>query len=228
MNFKNTFLVVLTIFFINGLTAQNKKNLIKITGTITDFNSKPIANATIYIDSIKTEVTTNKRGLYKIKISSKIQHIGAFTDSYGLLSTAFTGEQKIDFVYRDPNDEASRDDMKIGMIYKKDNVKPKGSSIRGTNYADYSSVTQLLNARFPFVRVNFGVIKIGKGINSYDSDTTPLIIIDNMRSNVQLFLTLPTTDIDHIRVIRSGSEAAEYGSLGASNGVIIVKLKTGN
>jgi len=46
-----------------------------------------------------------------------------------------------------------------------------------------------------------------------------------MRSNVALFLTLATTDIEHIRVIRQGSEAAEYGSLGASNGVIMVKLK---
>ena len=228
MNFKNIFLLFLAVFVLNSSTAQNKKNIIKISGTITDFNSNPIANATIYVDSIKTEVTTNKRGLYKIKIFSKIQHIGAFTDRYGLLSTTFTGEQKIDFVYRDPNDAASGDDMKIGMVYKKNKVKAKGSSIRGTNYADFSSVTQLLNARFPFVSAGGGQIKVGKGPNTFNADTNPLIIIDNMRSNVQLFLTLPTTDIDHIRVIRSGSEAAEYGSLGASNGVIIVKLKTGN
>lgn len=228
MNFKNTFLLLLAIFVLNILSAQNKKNQIKITGTITDFNSIPIANAVIYIDSVKTEVTTNKRGIYKIKLSSKIQYIGAFADRYGLLSTTYTGEQKIDFVYRDTNDASSSDDMRIGMVYKKDKVNPKGSSIIGTNYGDYSSLSQLLNARFPFVRVNGGVIKIGKGINSYNGDTTPLIIIDNQRSNTHALLSLSVNDIKHIKVVRQGSEAAEYGSLGASNGVLIVKLKIGN
>jgi hypothetical protein len=225
MNLKNTILLLLAVFIVNGITAQNQKNQLKITGKVKNFNNKPIANAIIYLDSVKTEVTTNKRGLYKIKLLSKVQYIGAFTDKYGLLSTTFTGEQKINFVYRDPKDVASGDDMKIGMVYKQDIVKPKSSINRGSNYEDFSSVAQLLNARFPFVQVNGGQIKIGKGPNTFSGDSTPLIIIDNVRSNVQAFITLSTTDIEHIKVVRRGSEAAEYGSLGASNGVIIVKLK---
>lgn len=225
MKFKNIILLILAVFIAHSITAQNKKNQIKISGKVTNFNSEAISNAFIYIDSVKTEVTTNRKGVYKIKVSSKIRHIGAFTDTHGLLSTTYTGEQKIDFVYRDPKAAASGGDMKLGVVYKKEKVKSKGSSIKGTNYADYSSVTQLLNARFPFVRVTGGVIKIGKGPNTFGSDPTPLIIVDDSRSNVQLFLTLSPLDIKHIRVIRSGSEAAEYGSLGAANGVIVVKLK---
>lgn len=226
MDLKKIALLLLVVFISNDITAQNKKNQIKITGQVTDFDNKPIANAIIYLDSVKTKVTTNKRGFYKIKLASKVEHIGMFTEKHGLLSTAYTGEQKINFVYRDPNEIASTDDMKIGMVYKQDISKPKSSINRGSNYEDFSSVTQLLNARFPFVQAGGGQIKVGKGTNTFNADTNPLIIIDNMRSNVQFFLTLPTTDIEHIRVIRRGSEAAEYGSLGASNGVIIVKLKT--
>jgi len=225
MNLKNTVLLLIAVFFLNGITAQNKKNQFKISGKVTDFNNKPIANAIIYLDSVKTDITTNKRGLYKIKLASKVQYIGTFTDMYGLLSTTYSGEQKINFVYRDPKEVTNSDDMKIGMVYKRDIVKPKSSINRGSNYEDFSSVAQLLNARFPFVQAGGGQIKVGKGPNTFGADPTPIIIIDNVRSNVQAFLTLPTTDIEHIRMVRRGSEAAEYGSLGASNGVIIVKLK---
>jgi hypothetical protein len=225
MNLKNNVLLLIAFFILNGISAQNHKNQFKISGKVTDFDSKPIANAIIYIDSVKTKVTTNKRGLFKLKLTSKVQHIGTFTDKYGLLSTTYNGEQKINFVYRDPKDVTSGDDMKIGMVYKQDIVNPKSSINRSGKYEDFSSVTQLLNARFPFVQAGGGQIKVGKGPNTFSGDTDPLIIIDNQRSNIQFFLTIPTTDIENIRVIRRGSEAAEYGSLGASNGVIIVKLK---
>ena len=225
MKFKSIILLILTVFIAHSFTAQNKKDQIKISGKVTDFNSEAITNAIIYVDSVKTEVTTNRKGIYKIKVSSKIRHIGAFTDTHGLLSTTYTGEQKIDFVYRDSQDATSGDDMKLGVVYKRDKAKSNSSSLKGTNYSDYSSVTQLLNARFPFVRVSNGLIKIGNGLNSFGNDSTPLIIMDGRRTNVHAFFTLSPLDIEHIRVIRNGSEAAEYGSLGASNGVIVVKLK---
>ncbi len=222
MNVKTFLSLLLTLFFLNGISAQNK---IKISGSVNGFNNDPIAGAVIYVDSVKTAVTTNKKGQYKIKIPSTAKHIGTFTDAYGLLSTTYTGEKIIDFVYRDPKDKTNGDDMKIGVAYKKDKAKSKGNSLKGTNYADFSSVTQLLNNRFPFARVRGGQIKVGKGPNTMGGDSIPLILIDDMRSNVALFLTLAPTDIAHIKAVRQGSEAAEYGSLGASNGVIIVKLK---
>ncbi len=206
--------------------SQNEKNFIKVSGTVSDFENNPIKGAVVFIDSVKTETITNKKGRYKIKVPITTKHIGGSTDTYGLLSTSYTGEKTIDFVYRDPKAKTSGDDMKIGVAYKRDKVKSKGSSLKGTNYADFSSVTQLLNARFPFVQTNAAGIKVGKGPNSFNGDQNPLILIDEMRSNVRFFLTLPTIDIAHIKVIRQGSQAAEYGSLGASNGVIIVELRT--
>ncbi len=221
-------MMMVFIGILTSMDAQQKKDHIKISGTVMDFKNTPINGAVIFVDSVKTMVTTNKRGKYKIKIPASAKHIGTSTDIYGLLSTSYTGEKIIDFVYRDPKVPSGGDDLKIGVALKKDRVKTKGSGLKGTNYADFSSVLQLLNARFPFVQTNGGGIKVGKGPNSFNGDQNPLILIDEMRSNVQLFLTLPTTDIAHIKVIRQGSEAAEYGSLGASNGVIIVKLKDRN
>jgi len=225
MNLKKMVLVLLAIFTLSSITAQEQKKQLRITGKVTDFNNKPIANAIIYIDSVKTEIVTNRRGLYKLKLASDIKHLGSYTAKYGLLSTTYAGEEKIDFVYRDPNDIAGIDNLKIGMAYKQDIVNPNNSINRGRNYEDYASVAQLLRARFPYVTGGGGVLQVGKGISTYNGDPNPIIIIDDRRSNVRNFLTLSTIDIEHIRVLRRGSEAAQYGSLGASNGVIIVKLK---
>lgn len=227
MKLRYQILSLLLIFGCFAGISQTTNNQIKITGTVKDFNNQPVKNAIIFVDSVRTEVTTNKRGLYKIKLSSNVQHIGASTDEYGLLSTNYTGERRIDFVFRNPAEMAGADDMKIGMVYKKDISKTNSSINRGSNYEDFSSMTQLLNNRFPFVRVSGNSIVVGKAANSFNGDRSPLILLDNVRTNVPTLLTLAVTDIGSIRVIRRGSEAAEYGSLGASNGVIIVNTKGG-
>lgn len=227
MKLINRLLFVVFTFTFFGILAQSNTSQIKINGKVTDFNNKPVKGAIIYVDSVRTEVITNKRGLYKIKLSSNAQHIGASVEKYGLLSTNYSGEKKIDFVFRNPEEYANTTDMKIGMVYKRDIEKTNNSINRGNNYEDFSSVTQLLNNRFPFVRAGGNSIVIGKGVNTFSGDPNPIIIVDNQRSNIRFFLGLPTNDIEHIRVIRRGSEAAEYGSLGASNGVIIVKTKGG-
>ena len=226
MKIKNLLLLSLIVSSFAFTAIQRDNGTIKIIGKVSDFNDKPIKNAIIYIDSVRTEVTTNRRGIYKIRLSSKVKHIGAFEEKYGLLSTKYTGERKIDFVFRNPEDRVAANDMKIGVVYKKDISKTNSSINRGDNFKDFSSVAQLLNNRFPFVRAGNSSIVIGKGVNSFSGDPAPLIIIDNQRSNVRTLLTLPVIDIGDIRVIRRGSESAQYGSLGASNGVIIVKTKS--
>ena len=116
-----------------------KEKLVKIVGKVTNFENKPISKAIIYIDSVKTEVTTNKRGFYKIKLSSKVKDIGVFSEQYGLLSTNYTGERKIDFVFRGADDAvAVGGDMRIGVVYKTDLSKPKNNVNRGANYEEFA------------------------------------------------------------------------------------------
>ncbi len=207
--------------------AQSAATEIKITGKVTNFNDQPIKNAIIYVDSVRTEVMTNRRGYYKIKLSSKAQHIGASVDEYGLLSTNFTGERRIDFVFRNPEDNTLSKDMKIGVAYKRDLRKINNNKLRGQKYEDFPSMALLFRSRFPFVTASGGGIAIGRGPNSFGGDPTPLILIENQRSNPNALFALSPVDIQDIQVIRRGSEAAQYGSLAASNGVIIVKLKGG-
>ncbi len=220
--------VLLLIAASSTVFAQSNNTEIKISGKVTDFNDRPIKNAVIYVDSVRTEVITNRRGLYKIKLSSKAQHIGASVEEYGLLSTDFAGERRVDFVFRNPEDTSGSGDMKIGVAYKRDLRKINNNKLRGQKYEDFPSMALLFRSRFPFVSASGGSISIGRGPNNFGGDSTPLILIENQRSNPNALFALSPVDIQDIQVVRRGSEAAQYGSLAASNGVIIVKLKGGN
>ena len=64
---KSLYLIIVLTFFSFIGNAQKKSDTgnITLTGTITDFNKKPIKGVYIYIDSIKTKARTNKDGFYK-------------------------------------------------------------------------------------------------------------------------------------------------------------------
>jgi hypothetical protein len=223
MNFKYFLLACLFIFGLTIVEAQNKK--IKITGTVTDINNKPIKGAIIFIDSVKTTISTNGHGFYKIKLDSIISEIAIFSSKHGLLSKKYKGEKKISFVFRENGSHLSEENLIINMGYKVNPNKIKESIYRGKGYEDFGSIFEILDKRFPFVKVKNGQIIIGNGPNSFNGDRTPLIFIDNIRSDLQALTVIPTNAIGEIKVIRRGSEAATYGSLGASNGVILVTQK---
>jgi len=226
MGYKYYILACLFFFSLSITEAQNKKlKKILVTGKVTTFNNNPIKGAFIFIDSIKTNISTNRRGFYKIKLDTTISEIAVYSSKHGLLSKKYEGEKKLNFVFREDSGQITKENLVIQMGYLVNPAKTKESISTGTGYEDFASIFELLNKRFPFVSASNGQIKIGNGPSSLNGDKIPLIIIDDRRSTVQSLATIPTSEIEEIKVIRRGSEAAIYGGLIASNGVIIVNLK---
>ena len=221
------FFLVLILVFVS-INAQSNKNYIKISGTVTDMANSPIKNAIVFIDSIKTNIKTNRKGFYKVKLNPQTSEVAVYVEGQGLLAKKFNCEKTINFVFRTDKNEGFQEDMIIGMGYILEVEKTFNNFKTGTNYSDYPSVFEILDKLFPFVKVRNGIIKIGNGPNAWSGDTSPLIFIDDQRSNLQALAVLSTNDINKIRVIRRGSEAAVYGGLKAANGVILIDLKTGN
>ena len=77
------FLVLLSVFFMNGLNAQKKSIKTTITGTVLDLDDKPIANAIIIIDNQKTNIITDSAGNYSVKVKSTASKIGVMTFGNG-------------------------------------------------------------------------------------------------------------------------------------------------
>jgi TonB-dependent SusC/RagA subfamily outer membrane receptor len=83
----------------------------------------------------------------------------------------------------------------------------------------------LIKGRFAGVQVANGQIII-RGVNSINSSTAALIILDGVPVDGSALNSIPPVQVKSINVIKDGS-AAIYGSRGA-NGVVVIETKGGN
>ena len=199
--------------------AQENKSKIRVSGMVTDVNSNPIPDVMIFINKVKTKEKSNKKGSYTMKMNPDAKLLSAYAPNLGILSVKYKGQSKVDFRFS-PESEPITEEMLVNLGFT---LEP-GPKLEN-HYSDFSSVLEILDRRFYNVRVTDGEIKIGKGLNQFAGDTTPLILVDKLQVNVGELNNIATTDVKSIKVISSGSEAAEYGGLNAANGVILITLK---
>jgi TonB-dependent SusC/RagA subfamily outer membrane receptor len=83
----------------------------------------------------------------------------------------------------------------------------------------------LIRGRFAGVQVVNGEIII-RGVNSINSSSAALIVLDGVTVNSSVLNTIPPVQVKNISIIKDGS-AAIYGSRG-SNGVVLIDTKRGN
>jgi hypothetical protein len=62
------FVFLLSAFLIPSAYTQKANKKIKISGTVVDKDKRPLEGILILIDGVKTDVSTNSRGEYKVRI----------------------------------------------------------------------------------------------------------------------------------------------------------------
>jgi len=206
--------VILTTHFSKG---QDSDENIKVKGLVTDANNNPIKGAYVYLDSVKTKKKTNKKGLFDMDFPADTKWVTVHSPEHGALSKKYSKQDEILFRFSQEVTPLSQADMAaLGFEVK---IRSRNNSI---NYSDYSTVYEILNAKFPNVIVKGTRIQVGRGPNNFSGNKDPLILVNGQpMSNVS---SIPTTEIKFIRVISNGTETAQYGLRG-SNGVILIELK---
>jgi hypothetical protein len=210
------------IFFIIILSfqavsfGQKKLKKIELSGFVTDYKTKPIKNAYILIDSIKTKIKTNKKGFYKVVVSKENKRITVFSSNHGLLEMDYLGQDKINFIFPESSKKISnRDFFKLG--YQKRRKK-------SNDYSNYSDVFQLLKNKFFNVLVSEEDVWIkGGGISISHGDPgliKPLFIVNGIIVND--ISNISPSEIKYISAERT--KTSLYGSRGAG-GIIKIKLK---
>ena len=202
----------------------------RLAGNVSNSKSKPIAKAQIFLDSINSNVTTDKRGYFEVMIPVGVKDINVFSGKYGLLSYVYNGESKIDFIFIDgkvsskdrvkDGDEVSLDYNELEQKYvaiKVDRVKA-GQQI---DSARFRNIYDLIRNRLSGVYVTRdNKIRI-RGVNSIISPQDPLFVVNG--SIVSSINDILPVDVEDIGVLKD-SAAAIYGSRGA-NGVIVITTK---
>jgi TonB-dependent SusC/RagA subfamily outer membrane receptor len=212
-----------------GLYGQKSGKKIKISGFVLDATATPVPDAVIMIDGEKTNIITDSKGFYKIKVSQENKKIGVFVSSNGIIETDIDGKSNINFTFKgsipyEKKEHAEETvDIGYGKVKSKDVMGPVGQ-INGkkSKYAGYNTIYDLIRGQVPGVVVNGTTITI-RSTTSINESNEPLFVVDGV----------PVSSIDNIlpQEVRSisvlkGSDASIYGSRG-SNGVILINLLKG-
>jgi len=90
------------------------------------------------------------------------------------------------------------------------------------DFSQYTNMYELIQGRFAGVQVMNGEIII-RGVNSINSSSAALIVVDGVPSDNSILATLPPVQVKSIDILKDGS-AAIYGARG-SNGVVLIETK---
>ena len=235
MKTKIFLILICSVFMLANVSGQNStkksKKSIAITGYVTDQAQRPVAYAIVMTDDVKTDVYTNNKGYFKIKVKPDVAKIGIFTTTNGIVEEPVNGRTRINFTFAgevppqvNPKGKSEADqEVNVGYgTVKKRNLTTPVSEINATEskYASYRTIYDVLRSgSIPGVQVSGNSIKI-QGASSLMLSTEPLFVVDGVPvENVDNIMPYMVKSIQVLK----GSSASIYGSRGA-NGVILINL----
>ena len=211
----------LTISLLLSISNFGQTTLI---GKISNEKGNPIVNASVYLDSIKTDVVSNAVGYFKDLVPEGIKSITLHASDYGYLTTQYNKEENLSFVFL-KTDGKKKDLRKVlGVPATKKNADTDMSTLNigdDENAQNYRTIYDYIAGKVAGVTVSeTNEIKI-RGGSSWELSNKPLFVVDGVVVN-SIDNILPS-DVERISVLK-GVEASIYGSRG-SNGVIEITTK---
>lgn len=227
---KKIFLLLTAICAVSTAIAQTK-----ITGTVRNAESEPIAGAIVLVKGTDRATVTDGRGHYEIDANADdilvFSSMGMITSEVviktdtrrvdiGMLTDAHSLDEVIAVGYG----TAKKSDLTGAVV----SVKP--SDLRNSKIG---LVSDALQGLAPGVQVTQGNMKPGadpgiviRGAGSVNAGTAPLYVVDGIPVQGGL-QDIAASDIESIEILKDASSAAIYGSRG-SNGVILVTTRKGS
>lgn len=223
------FLLTFGVILFSIATGQSSKKKIAISGYVTDGTNASIENAVVMIDGQKSDVITDSKGYYKVKVNQGSGKLGIFTYTNGIKEELINGRTRINFQFEgsvpsqisnkpDPDDEAIN--IGYGKVRKRD-MTTTVNKIDGTKpkYSSYQNIYDMIRGEVPGVQVNGTSITI-QGPSSIMLSSEPSFVVDGI--TVSTISDIRPSLVKSIEILK-GSAAAIYGSRGA-NGVILINL----
>ncbi|MBT8289090.1 MAG: TonB-dependent receptor plug domain-containing protein [Flavobacteriaceae bacterium] len=198
----------------------------KLLGKVMNFNDQPVADAVVFLDGKKTEAVSNSRGFFEVMVPEGVKQINIISKKYGLLSTAYNGNAKMNFVYLnyEPEpEEIEKASIGYGDVARKDLTY----SIQELEIGDrdqvkgFNTIYDLIRARVPGVLVTDGNRIYIRGSGSVGSYSDPLFVVNG--TIVPAIDYILPSEVKGIDILKDAATSI-YGSRGA-NGVIIITLK---
>jgi TonB-dependent SusC/RagA subfamily outer membrane receptor len=201
----------------------------KLKGKVVTAQKEPVAKAKVYLDSIYSQIKTNKDGDFEIVVPETVTVINIYSEKYGLLSGNYNKESVMNFMFLETKKAANASATKgeVALVYsdeKKEYQVATATTLKtaGDNNATvYRSIYDLLRGRLPGVSVSRDNKITIRGSSSIKNKSEPLFVVDGMIvSSIDYIVPMNVKDV---KVLKDG-EASIYGSQ-ASSGVILITTK---
>ena len=206
---------------------------IKISGMVKDESGNPMKGATVTVKGSGTSTITDSLGKYDIAVPHARAVLVFSYIGYGTVEETANHRSSIDVTLHVGG--TSLDDVVvIGYgTQKKADLTGAIATVGGTdlNKRVATDPTQLLQGKLPGLSLtqssgeagNEGPVLLVRGMGSYGSSNTPLVIIDGIPGSLT---ALDPQNIESVTLLKDAASAAIYGSRSA-NGVILVTTKQG-
>jgi len=215
-------LALIVLLLADSLSAQDRI----IHGSITTFDSLALIGAEVKVLSTKQLVITDSLGRFSagVEREDKVR-----ISANGFYTKKVKVGENIKYVAVDLKLKPGQKNREYAIGYGHVTDKEKLNALASLNdndmdFSQYSSIYEVIQGRFAGVQVVNGEIII-RGINSINSSSAALIILDGVPADNSVLSTIPPVQVKNISVIKDGS-AAIYGSRGA-NGVLLIETKKG-
>lgn len=214
------FIILVSIFCLESLTAQKNNKKITISGTVLDVSKIPIEDAIIMVDGQNTSSVTNSEGKYKVRVKPNATEIGVFTFGNGIIEDSINGRNLINFNFstnsvqvQDFEIAPGEEGVNVGYSYvKKKNLTGNMAVIDFKNSKKtYSNIHEMIQ-EIPGIRT--------KVFNLFGPVGPSYVVNGIMVSSIDY---IQPSEVESI-VFLKDSSAAIYGSR-AFGGVILIKTK---
>lgn len=230
MKYKILFVLILSLFSFQVTDAQKANKKLKITGTVIDANKIPVVGAIILVDGVQSDVVTNAKGEYNIKVlptAKSLTVLSLFTNEMKAMD--INGNSVVNFIFDKAGTKSTEQVQKknetVDIGYgtdKKDQTtgSVKKSEINKATGKSYLNIYDMIKSEVSGVTVNGTSIQLQQGPGSFTSSTEPLFVVDG--TIVYDISGIIPSQVRSISLLK-GSAASIYGTRGA-NGVIVINL----
>lgn len=224
---KQIFKLSFAVLFITSFSLSGNAQDRVLHGVVTTFDSIPLINAEVKVKSTGQTVFTDSLGRFAVPVNQgeklKVKAQGFYNQKVKLEEKTKYAAVNLRLKPGEKNREYA-----IGYGHVSDRDKLNALATLNNNdvdFSQYSNIYELIKGRFAGVQVINGEIII-RGINSINSSSAALIVVDGVPVDGNALNTIPPVQVKSINVIKDGSSAI-YGSRGA-NGVVLIETKRGN
>ncbi len=204
-----------------------------INGVVTDDKNQVLPGATIKVKGSSLGTSADGKGAFSISVPSSTNTLVITAVGYDFQEIAIGNKTKVFIALTAPNQILS--DVVVvgyGTARKKDLTGAVSNiSAKDLNPGPVTSPLQQIAGKAAGVNVIQTGSEPGsapgvriRGITSLVGGSDPLVVVDGVQGNMDLFRQVPPNEIESVDVLKDASATAIYGSRGAP-GVIIVTTK---